>query len=274
VANYPGPASCIVTIDRCHAVTVNQCSLAGGPAIRCSSSRLAISSSTLQGNAAAQVHEFAYPANSGLVTSDSTVTVARSVVRGGDGADLGIWGFAAGSPAASLGRGHVVLAGDAAATCVAGTSPRGLGVVAVSANDVDLVIDPTLTLVAQGGAPALGGVQRSLAWRRVPALAATGAPPGMAVTTDLYAEPGHIAALLAGPPGDPVALALGRLWLDPAFTLVVDVGYVGAGQHRAVTLPVPPDPVLRGAAVALQSLSGDAPALALALSTPAIVVLE
>jgi hypothetical protein len=96
----------------------------------------------------------------------------------------------------------------------------------------------------------------------------------MAVTTDLYAEPGHIAALLAGPPGDPVALALGRLWLDPAFTLVVDVGYVGAGQHRAVTLPVPPDPVLHGAAVALQSLSGDAPALALALSTPAIVVLE
>jgi hypothetical protein len=57
-------------------------------------------------------------------------------------------------------------------------------------------------------------------------------------------------------------------------SLIIDVGYVDASEHRGVAIPVPPDPVLHGAPVGLQALSGNVPSLALAFSTPAIVVLR
>jgi hypothetical protein len=270
-----------LAVDRCRAVSVTGCTLSGAPAVQCVGSRLSICSSILAGNRAASMWApfSAWPSAFGLAASsdsisDSIVTVARSVVRGGDGFEMLLRGWVGGSPAAYFLGGEATIAGDAASTCTAGLGWHAAPVPALEATSADLVLDPTAKFVAQVGAPLISGTPKSLTWRRVPALEASGAPPGSRVTTDLYSEPGHLAVLLAGQPGDPLLLAFGRLWLDPAVSLIVDVGFQGASQHRSVTIPIPSDPVLRGAPIGLQAVSGDAQAFALALSTPAIVVLD
>jgi hypothetical protein len=94
------------------------------------------------------------------------------------------------------------------------------------------------------------------------------------VPTDLYAESGHIAVLIAGAPGDPVSLPFGPLWLDPAIHVILDVGFVDGSQHRSVSVGVPNDPLLRGVPVGFQALSGPATSFHLVLSTPVVVALD
>jgi hypothetical protein len=263
-----------VAVDRSECVTLTDCVIHAQPALHCTASRLAVTGSSLRGMSMfiwnGHIPFGPWP---GVQASQSVLSLSRTSVSGGDGG-AGFPGNIPGSPAAVLVGGEARVAGDAASVLAAGNCPGTTAAVAVYTDDVALTLDPSVTLNPKGGAPPIGGVPRALVWKRIPALLASGAPPGGSVPTDLFAERGDIAVLFAGAPGDPISLPFGQLWLDPALSVILDVGFVDQSQHRSVSVGVPNDPLLRGVAVGFQALTGPATPSWLVLSTPVVVALH
>ena len=169
-----------------------------------------------------------------------------------------------------MNRGRLVVAGDGQSLLASGSPVGNTSSSAVAATG-DLLLDPDVQVIPAGAAaPISGGA--SVVFARLPALTATGAAPGGNLTADLHSEPGHLELLLASTPVAPQATPLGQLWVAPLAFLVLDVGVQGASGHRGTTVPIPPDPALRGLPIMLQALSGPAPALG--LSTPSAIVLH
>lgn len=64
------------------------------------------------------------------------------------------------------------------------------------------------------------------------------------------------------------------MFLDLQYLTPIASGIQGAGERFALNIPVPPNPALRGAAIALQASSLRVPAAAIEFSNPVVVVLD
>ncbi len=243
-------------LERCRAVTAVQCTFVGGPGLRVEASTLSVTGCTMTGNAGSAFAEHGIASQPAVVAALSAVSVARCQVSGGAGFSNGLARVSP-SPGIAVTDTDLVLSGSMTDACRAGAALPATSAPAVQATGGTLVVDPTLPLLGSGGAPPIAGTQRSFASRRVPSLLANGAPPGGTVQTDLYAPAGHVSVLLVGLVRDPTATPFGTLWLDPGQILVADIGVVGAGEHRAVGLPLPPNAALAGLVLAIQCAAAD-----------------
>jgi hypothetical protein len=266
-----------VIVSSCAAVSITDCRLHGHPALQVSGSQVVVTAGALNGGDAFGFHEFTLPSAPAVVATSGTVHVARAPLTGGAGITYGPFSVnAPPSPAVSATSTTLTLAGSAADAVRAGTF-TGTGSFPTSAvvlQGGQLLLDPTLALIPHAGAPALGGAGFALAQRRLPALTVHGGPPGGSIATDLYSPAGHVALLFAGIPGLPVASPLGTLWLDPTAPVLLDTAFQGASQHHAVSIRVPADPLLRGLAVGLQTVSGDVVSAVFELSNAGVVALH
>lgn len=128
-------------------------------------------------------------------------------------------------------------------------------VAAVIATGGTLEIDPRVRLVALGGAPAITG-SANVVSHPLPALTASGVPPGGTCQAELLAPPGDLAVFCLGPAAAPAATAYGVLWLDPQSLGVLAVRVQPASGSSALSVPVPPLLALSFGAWTLQTLSG------------------
>jgi hypothetical protein len=206
-----------------------------------------------------------YPA---LRMGTSTVITAGGTITGGDGNNAK-YGYAPPSTAVIVESGTLVLAGDATTTVRAGTFLT-FSNPAIQTLGGTVRIDPAVKLLPASGSPPVTG-PGAVSFGRIPALSASGGPPGGTAKTDLYAASGELALLFAGHAADPIALGIGSLWIKPDPLMLLDASVMPGGEHQIVNVPIPNDPALAGVPIVFQSVViGAGPAL----STPAIVVLH
>jgi hypothetical protein len=270
---YPtSPTPPAVQIAGCAAVSLDRCRLRGSPGLRVADSTVAVGATTAAGIQGGKFIFSGLPIASSpaLELARSTVLLTQPGAQGGDGFTLTIQPVGP-SPAIRMNSGRLVVAGDGGSLLAAGSSGSILFSCSAVEASGDVLLDPDVRLTTAGAAPPITG-GAAVVRARLPALTATGAAPGSNLTAALRSEPGHLELLLASSPIVPLATPVGQLWVSPFSFLVLDVGVQGASGRRVTSVPIPPDPSLRGLPIVLQALSGAAPTLG--LSTPATVVLH
>ena len=249
---------------------VTGCKLLGEPGLLCKASTVVVVDSVLLGqNAYDLMGNYSWRAYYGLEADASRVSLAFCDVRGGKGVSR-LFGTWQASAAASFRSCATVITGDATARFLAG-APGGAARSAIESNGGMLHIDPSVTLGPRGTTVAMAGTTKVVR-QRLPALKATGAPPGSTVTTDVYSKAGDTVLLFASLPGDRTAPVFGDVWLDERFLLLLDTGVQPASQHRVYQGWLPSAASLRGLPLAFQALSGPTTAPFPTASNPAIVV--
>ncbi|MBI5850656.1 MAG: hypothetical protein HZB39_06390 [Planctomycetes bacterium] len=164
-------------------------------------------------------------------------------------------------PGIAVAGGRLTLTGTAASSIAA--SSGGAPAITVSSNPQNrVVIDPGTNLVPSGGLPPVSGPAQFL-----PIGGLTAAVSGGVLSATLTAPHATLAMLVASAPDRPAP------WLEPidpwigVHNIVLDVGAIGPGGVRTISLTLPSLPI--GTFVALQSFVLE-PA-GIALSTPLIL---
>jgi len=265
----------------CKAVTIANSSFKGGPGLKCNGSTVTVSNTDLVGSNGSNRMMKQPPLCNYTPSSPAAELVSSTVLLNGvraAGGDSDTWNPLCGSkvppsPAIRATNTALLITGDWTSGYAAG---KNLGrpsynVSAVVGFGGNFLFDNSVTFWPAGSASSYSGFANSHR-RRLPSLVATAFQSGHFIGTDLFSQTGHLAVLLVALPTHPLIVpGVGQLWLDLGTVLVVDAGVQGASQHRLVTVPFPPTPALRGAALAFQAISGTTQSVV--LSTPAVVVL-
>jgi hypothetical protein len=199
----------------------------------------------------------------GIKASWADVTVSQCTVTGGGKDGLGAGQSEPGIDFASgvtIRCSTLRVCGDAGASVASGTS-LGVPAPAIRMAGGTLDRDPQVPLF--GGVLLSGG-----AWdlvRSLTCVAAHGAPPGQTLGIATTTQVGSALAVYLGLPGDGVYVGFeSLLWIEPSTLTLV-------GTTKSVQVPVPNNAALRGAKIAVQSLSAGTQ---YSLSNPAIVALD
>jgi len=245
-----GPA---VQVENCALVTIAQCEATAHPALRASNSTVHVVATDLTGGDAQLTFTLSpsFPA-ADVVGGRLELTSCR--LQGGDG----FVGSQVAPPSPGL-----ITSGTAVrlARTTFGLVAAGTGTVfsapAVRGTGGSLRVDPGVTLTPYRGANAIEGTI-TVQTAALAAIQVLGAPPGGTVFGELAAQPGDLAAVFTGPPGDllPLPGLGGELGISPAVLLHVFTAAVGTTGKINWTVPVPSDPSLRGSIWVWQSLSG------------------
>jgi len=194
---------------------------------------------------------------SGIDALDSTVTISRCFVTGGDGGfvatPLGIV-ISPPGPAVWLTNSTASFCDDGSGGYVAGASPFAPCPV-VDGYNSQVLFDDDTQLVPTGGAPpySMNVVAFGIPCASV---ATQPAPPGGTLQTSVLGPAGSFVFLLFGRLAAPIAVPgiwPGRLWLDPANTVVV-AGFLSIGMVANISLAVPATPALIGERFGWQSV--------------------
>lgn len=202
----------------CAQVTVDRCTAYGAPALRTSSSHVAVSGSTLQGQPA--VSFWGQSSSVGLDVVGGALWLSGTVVRGGNGDPVG---GLPGRTAASI-DGIVRVAGGA---LTGGYSTTYEPAAVVAANQV-LTLDSSVALSG-----AVVGNQAIVDAGRVEFVPAA---PGQPFTAGLVGPAGSIGALAWGLPAPPLPTFFGEMWFDPGAYVVIAIGVL---PLAAVSVPLP-----------------------------------
>lgn len=208
-----------IEIVGCAQVTIDRCTAYGAPALRTSSSHVAVSGSTLQGQPA--VSFWGQSSSVGLDVVGGALWLSGTFVRGGNGDPVG--GLPA-RAAASI-DGMVRVAGGA----LTGGFLVGYAPAAVVATNQVLTLDSSVVLSG-----AIVGNQAIVEAGRVEFVPAA---PGQPFTAALVGAGGSLGALAWGLSASPQPTLFGELWFDPDAYVVLAIG---ALPLAATSVPLPP----------------------------------
>ncbi|HZN38586.1 MAG TPA: hypothetical protein VFD82_07270 [Planctomycetota bacterium] len=248
-----------IHLQGCDQAVVRQCSARGMAALAVEQSQATVERCLLQGEDLTNAG-----GGSGIAAQNSALTIARCFVRGGNGGFVATpLGIVVAHPGAAvwLNTSTASFCDDGSGGYVAGASPLAPHAV-VDGYNSQVMFDNNTVLVPSGGAlPFSPNV--AAAWISCASVATQPAPPGGTVQTSVLSPAGSFVCLLFGRPAAPMAVPgiwPGRLWLDPAATVVV-AGFMSVGMIANFSLAVPATPALIGErygwqAVLLQASGG------------------
>ena len=201
--------------------------------------------------------------------------LTAGTLRGGAGTGNGGFGLEP-QPALDLLDVDGWIAGDGTTVISAGVTVGSASASALKTSTrfgtfTELIIDPHVTLIPSGGAPAIDRFRTSVTMQRIPALRIQPVAPGNDLAVDLYSPAGDLVILFASLPGDLSFVAGGLSGLDATSTLLIAFATQGPSEHWSFTLPIPGNAALRG--VLLRCQAASAQGTQVRLSGPETLVL-
>lgn len=258
------------SVHRCSEVTFVNGRLTGFPALFSSESLLTIAGTEIAGmdncGSIRCVH-----VGLGMWLQDSIALLSRASVRGGSGNPFNP--LALPRPAIRMVRSGVLATGDATTSITAGALGGAGPVPAIDTDAGVLHLDTKIVVRGSQGGPDVAGTALVVR-RRIVSLTGAGGPPGGKVKVEIVSPTGDLYQLAASVPADPLVHPSGFVFLDLRHLVLVATGVQGPGERFATEIQVPPDPTLRGAAVAFQAASFSQHSQTLEFSNAAVVVLD